>query len=55
MKAARTVEKRLPTPKKALPINVDGGDRRHTADLEMNPAAFNGIFADRACLVSWRM
>jgi citrate synthase len=44
MKAARAVEKSFADAKKALPINVDGAIGAILADLEMNPAAFNGIF-----------
>jgi citrate synthase len=44
MKAARAVEKAFADAKKALPINVDGAIGAILADLEMNPAAFNGVF-----------
>jgi succinyl-CoA synthetase alpha subunit len=43
MKAARAVERAFAAAKKALPINVDAIGAI-LADLEMNPAAFNGIF-----------
>jgi succinyl-CoA synthetase alpha subunit len=44
MQAARAVEKAFADAKKSLPINVDGAIGAILADLEMNPAAFNGIF-----------
>jgi citrate synthase len=44
MQAARAVEKAFGDAKKSLPINVDGAIGAILADLEMNPAAFNGIF-----------
>jgi citrate synthase len=44
MQAARAVEKAFAAAKKALPINVDGAIGAILADLEMNPAAFNGVF-----------
>jgi succinyl-CoA synthetase alpha subunit len=44
MQAARAVEKAFADAKKSLPINVDGAIGAILADLEMNPATFNGIF-----------
>src|SRR5213596_849616 len=44
MQAARAVEKAFADAKKSLPSNVDGAIRAMLADLEMEPAAFNGIF-----------
>jgi len=44
MQAARAVEKAFADAKKSLPINVDGAIGAILADLEMNPAVFNGIF-----------
>src|ERR1044071_9685475 len=44
MQAARAVEKAFADAKKALPINVDGAIGAILADLQMNPATFNGIF-----------
>jgi succinyl-CoA synthetase alpha subunit len=44
MQAARAVEKAFADAKKSLPINVDGAIGAILADLEMDPAAFNGIF-----------
>src|SRR5213596_1067385 len=44
MQAARAVEKAFADAKKLLPINVDGAIGAILADLEMEPAAFNGIF-----------
>src|SRR5213596_1131926 len=44
IKAARAVEKSFADAKKLLPINVDGAIGAILADLEMEPAAFNGIF-----------
>src|SRR6266704_2991982 len=44
VQAARAVEKSFADAKKALPINVDGAIGAILADLEMEPAAFNGIF-----------
>jgi citrate synthase len=48
MQAARAVEKAFAAATKSLPINVDGAIGAIFADLGMNPAAFNGIFHDRA-------
>jgi citrate synthase len=44
MKVARAVEKWFADARKPLPINVDGAIGAILADLEMNPATFNGIF-----------
>ena len=48
MQAARAVEKAFADAKKSLPINVDGVIGAILADLGLDPAAFNGIFDDRA-------
>jgi citrate synthase len=44
MQAARAVEKAFAEAKKSLPINVDSAIGAILPDLEINPAAFNGIF-----------
>jgi citrate synthase len=44
MRAARAVEQAFAAAKKSLPINVDGAIGAILADLEMDPATFNGIF-----------